>query len=67
MLFSRVYLLVDTNVSEEHTAAIFRAEADGIILRNVGVYPTIHLLLQLDHHGYIYIYIYIDSRLLNAF
>jgi hypothetical protein len=36
-----VYLYVDTSVSEEHTASVFRAEGgDSIFLRNVPTYKS---------------------------
>jgi hypothetical protein len=38
---------VDTNVSEEHSLSIFRAEDGGsMFLRNVGVYLQDHAALQ---------------------
>jgi hypothetical protein len=43
----RVDSLVDTNVSEEHTACIFSPEDGGCMsIRNVAIYLRVHTVLQ---------------------
>jgi hypothetical protein len=50
-LWRRVDLLVDTNVSEKHTASIFSPEDGGsIFLQNEDVCLQVHAIYNPDHH-----------------